>query len=69
MINTFAMNEECENKMFTLSNNTPLYDMTVDHLSSSTDPFLKAFVKVRITEDLTSLKDVDTPKKKAKYHT
>ena len=56
------MNEEFENKLLTVSNNTLSNDMTVNNLSVVADPLLKAFVKVRMTKDLTSLKESDTPK-------
>ena len=61
--NTFTMNEECEIKILTVSNDTLLNGMTVNHFSVFTAPLLKAFVKVRMTEDLTSLKESDVPKK------
>ena len=63
IINTFTINEEFENTLFRLYNNTLLNDMTINHFSIIAAPLIKAFIKVRIAEDLTYLKDYDTTKK------
>ena len=65
--NTFTLNEDCENKLLTVSNNTLLNDMTVNHFSVVTAPLLKAFMKVRMIEDLTFLKESDVPKKRVNW--
>ena len=57
------MNEECENKLITVSNNTILNDVAVNHFSVIMAPLLNTFVKVRMTEDLTFLKESDSPKR------
>ena len=40
--------------------------MTVDHFYKVTAPLLKTFINVRITEDLSTLKETDAHKKKGK---
>ena len=64
VINIFTINKACENKLFTSSNGTPLNDMVVNHFSRVVATLLKAFIKVGIVEDPSSLKDVDALKKK-----
>ena len=41
-------------------------DMTVNYFPNITASLLKAFIKVRIAENLSSLKDTDAPKKRVK---
>ena len=60
------MNEECKNTLLILHNNILLSGMIVNNFSHISSPLLKAFIKVRIEEESSSLKNADAPKKNGK---
>ena len=56
-------NKNVKKKLLTISNNALLNDITVNYFSIIMAPLLKAFIKVIMTEDLTSLNESEPPKK------